>query len=66
MRIDIEPKLEGVITNGDVIKALFPYITVKDNCQTYYSVDIENISNDEALNTVGIRKEWWNAPYERR
>ena len=52
-------------TNGDIIKAMFPYIEVRDKCNMYYSVDIENLSEDARLNTVGFRKDWWNAPYER-
>ena len=51
-------------TNGDVIKALFPYISIEDNCQLYYSVDIENLSKDKKLNTVGFKKDWWDAPYK--
>lgn len=51
-------------TNGDVIKAMFPYIEIKDNCDMYYSVNIENLSTDKGLNTVGFRKDWWNAPYK--
>lgn len=51
-------------TNGDVIKALFPHISIEDNCQKYYSVDIENLSKDKSFNTVGFRKDWWNAPYK--
>lgn len=51
-------------TNGDVIKALFPYIEIKDNCDMYYSVNIENLSIDRCLNTVGFRKDWWNSPYK--
>ena len=59
----LKDKLSNM-TNGDAIKASFPYITVEDNCQTYYSVNIENISKDKALNTIGFRKDWWDAPYE--
>ena len=51
-------------TNGDVIKALFSHISVKDNCQKYYSVDIENLSKDKSFNTIGFRKDWWNTPYK--
>lgn len=51
-------------TNGDMIKALFPNITVVDNCWGFYSVDLEDLSEDRALNSVGLRKEWWNAPYK--
>ncbi len=53
-------------TNGDMIKTLFPHISVKDNCQKYYSVDIENLSKDNSLNTIGFRKEWWDAPYKAK
>lgn len=64
-----EAILNGVLlpddaTNGDIIKTLFPHISVEDNCQKYYSVDIENLSKDKALNTIGFRKEWWDAPYK--
>ena len=52
-------------TNGDMLKTVFPYIEVKDKCNMYYSVDIENLSEDVGLNTVGFRKDWWDAPYER-
>ena len=51
-------------TNGDIIKAMFPYIKVEDKCSMYYSVNIENLSADKGLNTVGFRKDWWNAPYK--
>lgn len=50
--------------NGEVIKYLFPHIEIKDNCDMYYSVDIENLSIDKSLNTVGFKKDWWNAPYK--
>lgn len=53
-------------TNGDVIKSLFPHIEIKDNCDMYYSVDIENLSIDKSLNTVGFKKDWWNAPYKEK
>ena len=52
-------------TNGNMIKAMFPYIEIKDNCDMYYSVNIENLSTDKGLNTVGFKKDWWNAPYKR-
>lgn len=51
-------------TNGDVVKAVFPHISIKDNCQQYYSVDIENLSGNKSFNTIGFRKEWWDAPYK--
>lgn len=51
-------------TNGDMIKAMFPHVEIKDNCDMYYSVNIENLSIDTGLNTVGFRKDWWNAPYK--
>lgn len=51
-------------TNGDIIKALFPYVNVKDRSTMYYSVNIEDLSSDEELNTVGFRKDWWNAPWK--
>lgn len=52
-------------TNGDMIKAVFPYIEIEDNCDMYYSVNIENLSIDKGLNTIGFRKDWWNAPYKK-
>lgn len=51
-------------TNGDIIKALFPYVNVKDSGTIYYSVNIEDLSSDKELNTVGFRKDWWNAPWK--
>ena len=57
-------EIAGKITNGDMIKAMFPYIKVEDKCSMYYSVNIENLSSDKGLNTVGFRKDWWNAPYK--
>lgn len=51
-------------TNGEVMKTLFPHIEIKDNCDMYYSVDIENLSIDKSLNTVGFKKDWWDAPYK--
>lgn len=51
-------------TNGDIIKTLFPYVNVKDTNTMYYSVNIEDLSSDEELNTVGFRKDWWNAPWK--
>lgn len=56
--------IKAMATNGDIIKALFPHISVKDNCQNYYSVDIENLSKDKSFNTIGFRKDWWNASYK--
>ena len=52
------------MSNGDVIKAMFPYINIRNDCEKYYSVNLENLSDDESFNTIGIRKEWWNAPYK--
>ena len=47
------------MTNGEVIKAVFPYVTAEDT------------SSDRLIETdldeyfVLLRKKWWNAPYQK-
>lgn len=62
--LDVVQIPEGA-TNGDMLKALFPYIREEDKCQMYYSVNLENLSRDRAFNEVGIKKDWWDAPYRK-
>ena len=50
MRIDIEPRLLGVITNGDVMKALFD-ISLDDFIHMWGGGEFTEI--------------WWNAPYKK-
>lgn len=55
MQIVIEKR--GTVTNGDVIKAVFPNTTV-----------VEHENKVDVLRLDGYTiffKEWWNAPYER-
>ena len=52
------------MTNGEVIKAIFPYIEIKDDCKEFYSVNIETLPRDKSLNTIGFTKDWWDSPYK--
>lgn len=60
--------IPGSVTNGDMIKALFPYIEPKfyTNLSGMYTVDIK--LNDkvygDVYNTPTFSVDWWNAPYE--
>ena len=56
MRIDIDPSIEGIITNGDVIKALFPNFRIDKMSHSVW-VGYDNMS---------FRREWWDAPYMRQ
>ncbi len=55
-------------TNGDIIKALFPYIEPKfyTNLSGMHTVDIK--LNDkvygDVYNTHTFSADWWNAPYK--
>lgn len=49
-------------TNGDMIKAMFPYIKIHEHektdiCDAYIQIDIWDFS-------IYVSKEWWNAPYK--
>lgn len=59
MRIDIDPSVCGIITNGDVIKALWD---VKHVLATEYSVIAEIGAGDDRIR---VNKDFWNAPYKR-
>lgn len=49
---------EGM-TNGEVIQALFPYIKTEDSSvSTLIGTNLDK-------GYVPIRKEWWNAPYQK-
>lgn len=56
--------ISGNMTNGDMIKAIFPNCKVKFNeykgiqCLNSYSVIFDDFYEVEFLN------EWWNAPYK--
>lgn len=48
-------------TNGDMIKAMFPYIKIHEHkrtdiCDAYIQIDIWDFS-------ICVSKDWWDAPY---
>lgn len=49
-------------TNGDMIKALFPYFEIYDNAdnEEYPYVEVVVSKTDSTC----YRKSWWNAPYK--
>ena len=65
--IRTEKLIEVSVTNGDMIKALFPYIEPKfyTNLSGIHTVDIK--LNDkvygDVYNTHTFSTDWWNAPY---
>lgn len=57
LRINI-PKRGQKVTNGDVIKALFPDIKVYE-CSGY-----AHSSNKSSVLLEHMSSDWWNAPYK--
>lgn len=51
------PKIE--ITNGDMLKAIFPNIQTRNE-----NTDFITYSLDGIVGTC-VEAKWWNAPYER-
>ena len=47
-------------TNGDVIKALFPHIIVREDFDLEGFVEADGLDKCTTFYT-----EWWNAPYKR-
>lgn len=59
MRIDIDPSVCGIITNGEVIKALFSHYDIEiDEHKGYVRIIYEDFYTTYPLM-------WWNAPYKR-
>lgn len=53
------------MTNGDVIKALFPDIVTEEFCITVHATTKVESNGAKGGISFGFWKEWWNAPYER-
>ena len=51
-----------VITNGDMIKAMFPNVIIKESTDVFH-LKYETVNSDP-LFCVQVSKKWWNAPYE--
>ena len=54
----------GNLTNGDMIKALFPNCEQKEHMnngyfEMYFDNDLKNASY------MRVSKDWWNAPYKK-
>jgi hypothetical protein len=58
---DLKKCFEGM-TNGEVIKTLFPYFKTNEEWKAtvhfYYDTDITEI-------TACTTRDWWNAPYQK-
>lgn len=59
-------EIAGTLTNGDVIKAMFPNARVSEifpsfNDDEVYYILIEKLKG--ATNGMRVMKSWWNAPY---
>lgn len=56
-------------TNGDMVKALFPYIEPEfyKNLSDMHTVDIkiDDKVYGDTYNTHTFSTEWWNAPYKK-
>ncbi len=65
MRIDIDPSICGIITNGDVIKALFPDAKITDHFEL--GTPIGNIIYIRLCKyqEMRVQQDWWNAPFEK-
>lgn len=59
---DIGIRVRNDATNGDVIKAMFPDMRVRDEIN--YNSDFIEISLDGVVGWA-LSKQWWNAPYKR-
>ena len=61
------PKRGRILTNGDVIKAVFPHIRAfeNDTMDDMYGglVDVYGMGVDDEDVTI-FTLEWWNAPYK--
>jgi hypothetical protein len=63
-RYDVLAKLPDGVTNGDIIKALFPNCEQKENIhngyfEMYFDGDFGNPSY------MRVREYWWNSPYKK-
>lgn len=66
--IDDAPTVEAIpipkdATNGDMIKAMFPNITVRDSYYTY-CVEVKLEYHSQYDTGLLFDKKWWNAPYK--
>lgn len=50
-------------TNGDMIKAMFPNVTVRDSYYTY-AVEVKLEYHSQHDTGLLFDKKWWNAPYK--
>lgn len=51
-------------TNGDMIKAMFPYAKIRTNYYTY-CVEVKLEYHSQYDTGLLFDKEWWNAPYKK-
>ena len=62
VRIDIK-QFEGM-TNGEVMKAVFPKISVFENIDVRYPYMDVFYPNESDMPMHSYKKDWWNAPYK--
>lgn len=55
-------KIAGEMTNGDMIKALFPNIEIAD-CTKFNEVYTEIPFGELIGANIDCMRDWWNAPY---
>ena len=62
MKIDVPDN----VTNGDIVKTLFPDIEVKIDriYPSYEKGVICTLKDDVPINTITFTLEWWDAPYK--
>jgi ribosome maturation protein Sdo1 len=54
---------DKIATNGDMIKAIFPYTKIRIYC-TYVEIKLEKYYGQYDTGLL-FDKGWWNAPYKR-
>ena len=65
MRNIILNALPQNITNGDVIKIMFPDIEFTDMAFTVHAVTKITSNGVNGNISYDFRKDWWNAPYKK-
>ena len=53
------PKRKQEVTNGDMIKSMFPNVQTREVCNG----ELVEFTLDGVVG-ISVTKEWWNAPYK--
>lgn len=67
--LDFQPTIQAIpitenATNGDMIKAMFPQIKMREHNKFMFVVEGMAFNHESYSNL--FFKDWWNAPYEEK